>query len=573
VEATKTNTRQVRIAALPRGEDFWRVDWFGDVAFPDRSIRRHQPSVFLRLSRLKDRDFQANPATLLSPTSTYSRYQRGTWVSVGTLTFLRVGDIWKNGELQATPDYEIETFTDVQIDRSTATMIKAGVNLDDTGFLLPLAEHPWHREATQSYCVMVDLPGNRRLVVPCMELIRFYFGSSSPLLTKLFLPPLQRSALYAEGSFDTRTGRLGLKLAEGMFGRSASDIGRLYSDQRAWSAAAMIGASMLRASTAGQAVYPQSWFPFEGTTTLNASGKWLSFGGNEHSTFLVYSLRSCSYPFPFKSLFYEEIASQSRRRPPPSMDTEERPRRRSGTALDLLDFVEQDASGMLAPRKLEVRTQVRFPDLLPKHVCKTRILRTTRISETTSSAANPVRDSSMGEPGSTRRVRSVDVALLMSGPEASLGSIPLFLEEVVDEAGLLCELISVKLLTESERDGWTIDVTTLCDEDGVIHKDLFLEGSDGGPIRRASVLELRHRDKRLCAVVIEASPAYIRLYPSNEGESDFWEKLRWAAQDFLQSRSEGQYGDGLYAQVRAAFGISSEADVWKHAMDDINLTS
>jgi len=35
---------------------------------------------------------------------------------------------------------------------------------------------------------MVDLPGERRLIISCIELIRFYFGSSSNFLTKLFLP-------------------------------------------------------------------------------------------------------------------------------------------------------------------------------------------------------------------------------------------------------------------------------------------------------------------------------------------------------------------------------------------------
>jgi hypothetical protein len=75
---------------------------------------------------------------------------------------------------------------------------------------------------------MVELPDSRRLIIPCIELIRFYFGSSSNLLTKLFLPPLTREALYGDSRIDKRTGRLMLPLAAGISGASAADIGRLH---------------------------------------------------------------------------------------------------------------------------------------------------------------------------------------------------------------------------------------------------------------------------------------------------------------------------------------------------------
>ena len=170
----------LRIAVFPKGPTPWRLDWFGDIAFPDRSIRRRQPSVFVHLSRVTDSRFHDDPAVLLSAHSTAPpNFQRRVWVSVGTLPLLRVGDVWRDGQLDVRPDYELEEFTDVQIDQNTTTLIKAGLNLDDGGFLLPLSEHPWHIQCTQSYCLLVDLPDSRRLIIPCMEMIRFYFGSSS----------------------------------------------------------------------------------------------------------------------------------------------------------------------------------------------------------------------------------------------------------------------------------------------------------------------------------------------------------------------------------------------------------
>jgi len=98
------------------------------------------------------------------------------------LPLLRIGDLWSEGKLLQQPDYELEIFPDVEITAQTTTLVKAGLNKDGGGFLLPLNEHPWHRRCTHSYCVEVALDDRRRLLVPCMELIRFYFGSSSKLI-------------------------------------------------------------------------------------------------------------------------------------------------------------------------------------------------------------------------------------------------------------------------------------------------------------------------------------------------------------------------------------------------------
>ncbi len=136
------------------------------------------------------------------------------WLSIGTLPLLRIGDLWLNGQLKAQPEYELEEFQDIEIDKDSAHLIKAGLNPDDKGFLLPMSEHPWHMNCTQSYCVMLNLPDNRRLIIPCMELIRFYFGSSSNLITALFLPPLNRTSLYTKATLNKINGRLPITILE-----------------------------------------------------------------------------------------------------------------------------------------------------------------------------------------------------------------------------------------------------------------------------------------------------------------------------------------------------------------------
>jgi hypothetical protein len=119
-------------------------------------LRRKQPSIFVYLSQVADRRFLSYPSFLLDPKSTDStQNQRGCWVSVGTLPLLQIGDIWQDQKLLLRPDYQLESFGDLQIDSTTTKLIKVGLNPNEKGFLLPLAEHPWHRRSTQSYYLVV----------------------------------------------------------------------------------------------------------------------------------------------------------------------------------------------------------------------------------------------------------------------------------------------------------------------------------------------------------------------------------------------------------------------------------
>lgn len=287
---------------LTPDDRIWRVDWFGDCGYPG-SVRRYaQPSVKVVLSAL--RCAPLDQLALLSPEATDHQHSHETWIPVAALPIVAIGDLWQSGERIASPEYQKECFNKLQITPETASFIKAGLALDDR-FLIPLNRHPWHRLHTQSYCVSITLPGQRRLLVPCMEIIRFYFGSSSNLLQRLFTNPLTKSTLWASKRFDPVTQHLHLVLENRLSGVSASDIGRIAESPLAWRSAAGIHASCQRASVQRHPVYPYTGFPFEGLTDLTASGIWLPFGDIENSTFLAYRLLSCSHPFPFKSLSYE----------------------------------------------------------------------------------------------------------------------------------------------------------------------------------------------------------------------------------------------------------------------------
>jgi len=528
----------LRFASFPKGPTSWRLDWFGDVAFPDAAQRRRQPSIFVYLSPVDEKAIN-EVASLLSPEVTQSGWaQRGCWISVGALPLLRIGDIWRDGQLHLRPDYQLETFVDLQIDGDTTTLVKAGLNKDEQGFLLPLAEHPWHRKCTHSYCLEVALGGNRRMLIPCMEMIRFYFGSSSKLINRLFTPPLAAEALYTKAEFDHSKGRLILDLAEGMSGASAADIGRIHRDPLAWRAAKLMGASLLKMTPGAEATFPQAVFPFEGKTTLVAAGKWLSYAGVENATFIVFNLRSCSYPFPFRSLRYEvrqPIAQSSANVGWSEQLTSVRKssRRRTATGSQDLDLVERDPSKSLATRILPMRDAPRFRDLLHKPVWKQALLPNPLGSE--SGPPTPdISQLSTGKPDREHRIRSVDLTIAVASPQPP----PDFLQTTIKRLKRLRRL-DMTLLTASEHDGWTVPITMLCDVNGEIDPHLFIVEPHGkSRLRRVCAFGLRAKHRRYCLLLIEASPVYRQR--SAVGAEEVWEIIDRVASDFL-SRGADQY--------------------------------
>ena len=521
------------IAALPADGHGWRIDWFGEIAFPNRMIRRKQPSVLLHLSRVIDTRYHEDHSVLLNPESTFVAKQRKVWISVGTLPVLRIGDIWRDGRLETAPDYELETFTDVEISSDTVSLIKAGLNLEENGFLLPRGEHPWHMQATQSSCSMIDLPGGRRLIIPCIELIRFYFGSSSNLLTKLFLPPLNREALYSKAHFSKINGQLTLALAEGISGASAADIGRMHLESDAWRSAVNVGTSLLKASLARQEIYPQAHFPFEGGTTLTASGKWLSFAGQPRSTFLVYSLRSCSHPFPFRSLRYNVTSRRNSSAKTNEQNESQLPRivkapQRSSDS----QLVEEDASEKFTRRARPVLAAQRFTDLITKTIWKNRVLSAASSGAVIIAKTVCDTDAAVGDTGSDRRVRSVDLQIKIK--DELQFPVPIFLKAIVDELNALKEC-KVELLTDSSEDGWTVPILITTDEEGEIDLNLFVEIAENHlRERRVAAFSVTNKKTNTILVVTELDPVYTRRYPIHgDGEFNLEETLQRATKDFI----------------------------------------
>jgi hypothetical protein len=527
------------VAAFPKDDGFWRVDWFGEVAYPDRYSRRTHPSVLVYLSKVTNLSFQSAPQVLLNTHSTApAKAQTHVWVSIGTLMVLRIGDIWHRQTLFMSPEYTRETFKKLSVGRTTTDFIKAGLNPDNAGFLIPIPEHPWHMNATHSYCLMANLPDDRRLIVPCVELIRFYFGSSSSLLRQIFSTQLRRDNLYREDRYDHKSGLLTLKLGHGISGRSASDIGRMRQDIVAWRAAAMVSASMLKAKSTGEPAFIQSFFPFEGSTYLDVCGKWLSYQGQPDQTFLVYGINSCTHAFPFKSLKY--VTPDTRVKP--QYTPHQQPNKHSeitGSSRDKKDqpLIENDPSSGLQSKSKQVHQRERFPDLRGKPVWKERVLSLKEwlAKKARASKGGLVEAGAIGEGGSTSRIRPTELEAFCKKNNLPKQPPPEFVKRPLEEL-LSMGPLDIQLLTASEEDSWSVPVGLMSSEDGVIPEDLFITEKDlSQRLRRACALEVKDGATKYGMAIIETNPEFTRLYPMADAVIPVEELIAQVEFEFLQS--------------------------------------
>jgi hypothetical protein len=533
-------TNDLRIAAFPNDANYWRIDWFGEIHYPDRSLRGTQPSVLVYLSRVTDPSFIDNPSVLLSPHSTtLAKIQMRRWVSVGTLVLLKVGDIWHKKSLFLSPNYELETFSGVSTSSSHIDLIKSGLNLNEEGFLIPVSEHPWHLNATHSYCVMLKLENGKRLIVPCLEVIRFYFGSSSSLLTKLFLPPLQKDSLFQDGKFDQKTRHLSIKLGDGIAGSSAATIGRIFLDKLAWRAAVIVGSSILKASQENHPIHPMGVFPFDGSTELQASGKWLSFGETSDATFLVYKLISCCHQFPFRSIKYE--MSGEHKKPffdqPQSDGTGQTSFQGSAPDAANQRIKEEDGSTKLQSKTRNFTGNVAFPDLIRKPIWKSKTLTFQQWLDKKRYVGGKSLDStSLGTPRGNRRVRPIDLAMQVQRKNKNEMLPPEFIREFLEEL-LAVTGIDITLLTEGEDDGWSIPVPLITNEDGEVEPKLFIvDPIKNNRLRRLCVLSLRDNKDHHLMGILEGNPNFSKLYPTiNTDDRNLLLVLKLTAEDFLET--------------------------------------
>lgn len=507
-----------RLTFFPRDGKLWRIDWFGAVEYPNRADCYRHPSIEVAFSQVVPSEDEKG----FIRKHRSAKSQKSVWAPVGWLAELKVGDIWRDGHRVKVDRAERLEFSDLRISSKTTAVVKAGISLETGDFLLPLRAHPWHLNHTQSHCLMVNLPGERRLVIPCVELIRFYFGTSSSLLGRLFLPGLERKSMARGATLNPVTRMLKLDLQPTMSGYAAADIGRILCSHKAFNAAAAIGISLLKGSTRQKPAYPATFFPFSGSTDLTVIGEWLPHGEQPARTFLVHSIQSCTHPFPFNGLRYKlDRAVRARhilhgqRRIPKSQSA----LTHSQVGAQLIEFVNSDPSSRFAIGSWLASHEVKFLDLINKPVFREVTDRDLRRPDNrhTSRASNADAVAVGPATGTGRNVRPIDADVI--APTLDTENAPEFLREYLRNLAAIPG-IDLAVISDSHQDGWTIPVNALQDDTREVDKRLLIKDKGVTRIRRACVLSVATAQRPLGKMVLIEGPSTFGHYLSGTPDTN-----------------------------------------------------
>ena len=507
-----------QLSCFPRDGHPWRIDWFGDVSFPDKRQSYRHPSIVLAISRLG----QSSLGQLTPNGSAGNR--REVWVPVGLLSRLRIGDIWQDGRLISQDEAPQTIFQNLTVNSQTSRVVKAGIELKGRWFMLPAKDHPGHMQHTQSHCMLIHLEEEKQMVIPCAELARFYFGSSNWLLEKLFLPPLNPRTLFLTADFKPEGGRLHLKLPFQVSGFSASDIGRIARDKSARRAATQIGESLLTNTTQKEKAYPKALFPFVGTTDLSVKGQWLPLGRKPEMTFLVHSIQSCTHAFPFQKLTYQLDRLQdgpSMRARQPKKQTNPSPLTHSKVVSATSSIANKDPSARMSPGMWFENQGIKFPDLITKEVFRIRPLKNIAVPEGRAFRprnGGPVTFAVGSTSGTHQPVHPLAVAV--TPPTYDWSAAPEFLRDFLQKLAKISD-IHFFILTESHFDGWSVPINTLQGDDREVSRQLYVQDKKIERLRRACALALQTHDNKAIGtlVLMENLPLAARFFDAAKYES------------------------------------------------------
>jgi hypothetical protein len=278
-------TGSVRFKGMPNGR--WRLVWHGDIGFHRTTGTWTQPTINVVLQRQDKADGAHVSASF----------------AIAQLWALRLGSVWQDTELVPIEHWGEErelTFPVADVGHCVA-----GVPLtSETGsdFLIPFSIFPHHRAHTRAQCLRV-LVGDVHVILPAIEVIRFYFASSGRLIKSLFSSRFAADDLCI--SHRISHGDATVELAPDVPRSSGVDIARIVFSEEALRAARSVGRSLLAASSdqrgGRQSTYARAELPYLGTASLKVRGLPMTVEDGQ-PRFLVTEIVACSARFPWTNL-------------------------------------------------------------------------------------------------------------------------------------------------------------------------------------------------------------------------------------------------------------------------------
>ena len=326
----------------------------------------------------------------------------------------RIGDIWEDGINTGRRDTSTRETFQLDIAEGTAQVMPVGVPINsdrqNPEYPLPFSAFGSHRDHTHAQCVRIQLDDNSTFVVPCMELVRFYFGASGSFLKRLFSGAFALDKLYTRARLNQKTYTANIDLAPNLSGVAAATVARIALDRQARSAARWIVNSGTATSANVVSYYPKTTFPFYGATDLTVYGRWIIQG--DRRVFFAEQLVRCTHPFPFFTLYYTTCMSLMKRGEMASAsgrDPDKMPANMPEPAFPTTHLTEQSVSSVLQPVGISIddESEVPFPDLAAK---KVRRVKESKEHVQFSDFKDPIEELSIGDENSSSPTRAAEVS-------------------------------------------------------------------------------------------------------------------------------------------------------------------
>jgi hypothetical protein len=247
-------------------------------------------------------------------------------IPIAILPHIRLGDVWKDGSFVESAPLTRLLLPDLLIDEQTTEVLPSGLPYSPAGgassYVLPFSLFNAHREHTRSWIARVQVDPGTVLVVPSLELFRFYFGATGSVLEGVMAGGDAEQRLYHAAYISRSSNAANLVLGMGIPAAAAPTVARIALDDEAKKAFFTLVKGGRIAGLNRTDWQPRMSFPFRGKTDLTVDGLWLDTLGQR--TFVALRVVRCTHPHPFERLYYSIDDGRPRTRPPASREQKER---------------------------------------------------------------------------------------------------------------------------------------------------------------------------------------------------------------------------------------------------------
>jgi len=272
-----------KIAGIPDGRVVLR--WFGRIIIDDGKNREPAlETVFYKKDRYSS-------ATISRP------------IGIQFIPLLKIGSVWED---ERCVDYES------YMEKSLAIRVKENCRIIDAGhtiqneYLIPPSKYRIGQDWLGSKCALIE-SNECSLIIPCAEIMRFYYGHSSTLMKLIFSGRFSKKMICHCNMSRIVGQNAYLQLKSNIPDSLAPTIGRFVFDEYAMTCAQNIHKSIVKNKMLHDQTWVEAWPPLQGETTIQVQGIEM-----ERDLFLVLRILSCSHKFPFDNLFFTKNTANER---------------------------------------------------------------------------------------------------------------------------------------------------------------------------------------------------------------------------------------------------------------------